>query len=122
VTSPVDALMEALTAHADSLFEPELGERGVSRRDASGLPARALGDLMVLAESVWAVLAPVKPPSAYVDELERKLREAASVPPIEISTPGPSWVVGAAAVGSVLSLLGLYHLLRRGRHPLRRAS
>jgi len=113
LVSPVDLL----NAHAEALFGPEEGE----------LPTLSSGDselvlLMALAERVKAVLAPVRPSPAFVEALGHELARPAA-PAIEVlpSRQQP-WIIGAAAVGSALSLLGLYHLLKGSQRLLRRAS
>lgn len=113
LVSPVDLL----NAHAEALFGPEEGE----------LPTLSSGDselvlLMALAERIKAVLAPVKPSPAFVEALGHELAQT-SMPAVEIlPSRRPPWIIGAAAVGSALSLLGLYHFLRESRRLLRRAS
>ena len=113
MVSPVDLL----NAHAEALFGPEEGE----------LPTLSSGDselvlLMALAERVKAVLAPVRPSPAFVEALGHELARPAA-PAIEVlpSRQQP-WIIGAAAVGSALSLLGLYHLLKGSQRLLKRAS
>lgn len=113
MVSPVDLL----NAHADALFGPGTDE----------LPTPPSGDsesaaLMALAERVKAALAPITPAPAFVEALGHELVRTAA-PAVEIlPSQRSSWIIGAAAVGSALSLLGLLHFLRGNRRVLKRAS
>jgi len=112
------SVADILSVHACQLLGP-----GVKARPTPFPDNPELTELMALAEQVQAALPPVRPPPAFVKSLGRELREMGAVSNVEVLPPQTSsWVVGAAALGSVLSLLGLFHLVRETRHVLRKAS
>jgi len=78
--------------------------------------------LLALAEQVKATLPPVRPSSMFVEALKHELTD---ISPALVEVPPqrwPSWIVGAATVGSVLSLYGLLYLLRGSQHPWKKAA
>ncbi len=118
VTSSVDFL----NAHADALFAPESEKPSASSPDDADSAAPAVAELIALAEQVRIVLIPINPSPAFVDGLRYKLAQAA-MPAVEVLPPWQrSWIIGATAVGSALSLLGLLQFLRGGRRILKQAS
>ncbi len=79
--------------------------------------------LMALAGALACALQPVRPRAAFRAHLRRGLVDAArrrqairAVPPRSGRIPGLSWLLGAAAVGSAVSVLGLLAYLIRSRH------
>lgn len=111
MVSPVDLL----NIQADAFFGP--GELLTSPSDDPELAA-----LMALAERVKMALVPVRPSRSFVEALGRDLAQTA-VPTVEVlpSRRRP-WIIGAAAVGSAFSILGLLHFLQGGRRVLKRVS
>ena len=105
-------------AYIGASSETELSESSIPSPDDS-----ELAEYMSLAKQLRTLLHPIKPSAAFVDALDHKLRQAAIEPSVEVlPSQRMSWVVGAAAVGSVLSLLGLFHLLRGSHHAIGKAS
>ncbi len=108
----------------------------VAARPSSGRMQRGgvvqLGPFLTLARELAGLLAPVRPREAFRSELERRLLvaarqqnaqmslhaypEADGVTPRRFEGVGSRVVIGAAAVGSAVSLVGLvaYMLHRRG--------
>jgi hypothetical protein len=108
-----------------NLHEPFPPTSGEARRLLPGKPDSADPTglaLWSLAERVRTSLIPIEPSSAFVDELRRSLTQTAA-PMVEVFSPWRySWIIGATAVGSALSLLGLLQLLRGSRRSFKRAS
>lgn len=118
MTSSVDFL----DAHADAPFAPESERPFESSPDDSNSVTPAVAELIALAEQVQTVLIPINPSPIFVEELRQRLAQAA-VPAVEVLPPWQySWIIGATAVGSALSLLGLLQFLKGGRRSLQRAS
>lgn len=111
MVSPIDLL----NTHAEMLCESGEDKVPLSSDDPE------LTALMALAERVKAALTPVRPTPAFVEALGRELAQT-EAPAVEVlPTRRRPWIIGAAAVGSALSFLGLFHLLRGGR-VLRKVS
>ena len=79
--------------------------------------------LMALASMLTGALQPVRPREAFRASLRRGLIDAArrhqtfrAIAPSEKRQPGLAWVLGAAAVGSVVSVAGLLAYLIHARH------
>jgi hypothetical protein len=79
--------------------------------------------LMALASLLAGALQPVHPREAFRTGLRRGLIDAArrrqtlrAIAPSERRQPGLAWVLGAAAVGSAVSVAGLLAYLIRVRH------
>ncbi len=104
---------EILAAHADRL---------------NGLPGQApeptpeetayLAPLMEIAERLKETLVPVGPSEAFVRSLERELVEAARRQQATPPRFRRGLVIGAAAIGSVISLTGVIALILRHRRRL----
>lgn len=113
---------ELLSAHADELI-------GRGPGGSSAEESEAPGPLFQLAEELQEVLAPVRPPASFKEELGRRLERLAQSPPILIETPRAiwrrRWILGAMVAGLVslvLSAVGVvaYFLRARGggdSHP-----
>jgi hypothetical protein len=114
--------VDLLDAHADALFAPEIESWPTSSPGDSGSATPAATELMALAEQVQMILIPIHPSPTFVDGLGHRLAQAA-IPTVEVLSPWRrSWIIGATAVGSALSLFGLFQFLRGGRRTLKRAS
>jgi hypothetical protein len=99
---------------ADALNREEVDPRdGLGRRPKQ---AEELDDLLLLAENLKETLVPVQPSPAFVKNLLQQLVAAHRE---ELPRQRPSlrrWVVlGAAALGSVLSIVGLVVYLIKNR-------
>lgn len=111
-----EALQDLLTAHADALNQ---GQESVGRllRSHPALPPGAR-PLLALAWQLKQTLVPVPVPPSFRVDLRQQLHAAASEDrpaPMVVSTGGrrrPLWM-GAAALGSILPLLGLLLFWRR---------
>ncbi|HSM58672.1 MAG TPA: hypothetical protein VK879_21135 [Candidatus Sulfomarinibacteraceae bacterium] len=122
-----DALLDLLSAHADALNQ---GQESVGRllRSYPALPPGAR-PMLALAWQLKQTLVPVPVPPSFRAELRRQLHTAAGEgrpAPMVVSTGGrwrPLWM-GAAALGSLLPLLGLLLFWRRRQrtHPLAGAT
>ena len=116
-------LVEILAAHADQLNE------GGGEGDAylAMFPAyrEELSPLLATAGRVKEVLAPVRPEPAFREDLRKGLMAAARQRQAQVVVApqggrGRGILIGAAALGSVISVAGLLaHLLRsrRGEKP-----
>jgi len=114
--------VDLLDAHADALFASETEGPSASSPGHSGSVTPAAAELMTLAEQVQTMFIPISPSPTFVDGLGHRLAQAA-IPAVEVLPPWRrSWIIGATAVGSALSLLGLFQLLRGSRRTLKRAS
>jgi hypothetical protein len=114
--------VDLLDSHADALLAPQTEGSLTSPPGDVDSADPAAADLMVLAERVQALLVPINPSPIFVEGLRYKLAQTA-VPMVEVFSPWRrSWVIGATAVGSALSLLGLLQFLRGSRRTLKRAS
>ena len=114
--------VDLLNAHADALLGSGAEGLPAGPRDDSELTVPAVADLMALAERVQAALAPASPSPAFVDALAHELLRIA-VPAVEVLPPRRrSWIIGATAVGSALSLLGLLQFFWGSRRVLKRVS
>ena len=78
--------------------------------------------LMALAEQVNAALVPATPTPGFVKTLGHDLARTAALEVEVFYSRERPWIIGAAAVGSALSLLGLFHFLAGSRRALKRAS
>jgi len=108
---------DLLHAQADALLGPGVAGLATSPPDDADLAA-----LMALAERVQVALAPMSPSPAFVDMLRRKLARSA-VPAVEVLPPQRrAWIIGATALGSALSLLGLLQFMRGSRRALKKVS
>ncbi len=79
--------------------------------------------LMALASALASALQPVRPRAAFRAHLRRGLVDAAQrrrafhiASPHSRHVPGLAWLLGAAAVGSAVSVAGLLAYLIRSRH------
>lgn len=111
MVSPIDLL----NTHAEMLCGSDEDEVPLSSDDPE------LTALMALAKQVKAALTPVRPAPTFVEALGRELTQTEASAVEVFPTRRRPWIIGAAAVGSVLSFLGLFHLLRGGR-VLRKVS
>lgn len=109
-----EALKEMMAGYADDLNRGEVDLEAYLDR----LPERAeeLRDLLLLTENLKEALVPVQPSPTFVKNLLQQLMVA---PREESTQPTPSvkrWVVlGAAALGSILSIVGLVTYLVKNR-------
>jgi hypothetical protein len=114
--------VDLLDAHANALVGPAVTRLPTSPLGDSELAAPTVANLMALAERIQAVLTPISPSPAFVDALRHKLVWNA-VPAVEVlPSRARPWIIGATAVGSALSLLGLLQFLRGSRPTLKRVS
>lgn len=97
---------QALAAHADRL----IGRPGETVRLTPD-EAEQLRPLMDVAEHVKATLIPVEPSAAFVRTLGRELVEAARHQQTAARRLRRGLVIGAAAVGSALSVAGVVALI-----------
>ncbi|HID89659.1 MAG TPA: hypothetical protein EYP52_08125 [Anaerolineae bacterium] len=105
--------IEVLAAHADRLNDPSAPSPDLSLEEMV-----YLGPLMEVAERVKKTLVPVEPPAAFVQSLRKELIEAARRRRSATQRLHRGLVIGAAALGSMLSLAGVVALIllhRRGR-------
>ncbi|MBN1179277.1 MAG: hypothetical protein JXD18_08705 [Anaerolineae bacterium] len=105
--------VEALNGHASQLN----GQPGASVRLASD-EVLQLRPLMDLAEHLKLAMVPVEPPTAFVRNLGHELLEASRYQQTAARRMRRGMVIGAAAVGSALSVAGVVTLivLRRRGH------
>ena len=107
---------DILSAHADHLIDPS-----ASAVDAAPDELSYLRPLMELAERLRCTMVPVEPSATFVQSLGRELIEAARRRQAATQRLRRGIVIGAAALGSALSLAGLVALVlvrRRARpHP-----
>lgn len=101
---------QALAAHADRL----IGRTGETVR-MTPQEAKQLRPLMDVAEHLKAAMIPVEPSTAFVRTLGRELVEAARHQQTAARRLRRGLVIGAAAVGSALSVAGLVTLILRRR-------
>jgi hypothetical protein len=108
--------------HANGLCNCEMKSLATSPSADPDLAASAVAGLMELAERLRAVLTPISPSPAFVNALGLELTRR-TLPVVEVlPSRRRSWIIGATAVGSALSLLGLLQLMRGSRRALRKAS
>lgn len=118
----VASSVDFLDAHADALLAPETERPSASFSGDSDSVTPAVVELMALAEQVRTMFIPINPSPTFVDGLRHKLAQTA-VPAVEVLPPWRcSWIIGATALGSALSLLGLLRFLRGSRRTLKRVS
>ncbi|HEY77092.1 MAG TPA: hypothetical protein G4O00_13120 [Thermoflexia bacterium] len=104
---------ELLAAHADRLNDPS-----VTAPEPTPEEMAYLTPLMEIAERLKETLVPVEPPATFVRSLRRELVDAARRRQSATQRLHRGLVIGAAALGSVLSLAGVVALIlrrRRGR-------
>lgn len=121
-----NSLQDLLAAHAEALNQ---GQEGVSQllQSYPSLPPNGR-PLLALAWQLKRALVPVPVPASFKAELRQSLLSAAGgerQAPMVVGRGGrrPLWM-GAAAVGSLLPLLGLLLFWRRRQrtHPLAGAT
>jgi hypothetical protein len=105
-------LIESLADHADALNQGRDTTAALLTRYSQDSPE--LATLLALARSLKTVMEPVTPAATFKANLHQQLQQG-----ILTTTPQPArsvWWIGAAAVGSFLSLAGLLiWFLRRPR-------
>ncbi len=127
-----DALLDLLSRHADALNQNERLAARLLQKQRSSLPSDVLA-LLVLAQQLKRLLVPLGAPQPFRRDLRRRLTGARLAGPEEIlpaidinsGLPGLArrvgaqaagnrpLLVGAAAVGSLLPLLGLLFFWRK---------
>jgi len=117
----VSSYVEGLNPNARESFSPTRRETRGSRTGRSDPADPTVLALRSLARQIRTSLIPIEPSPAFVDELRYSLTQTAT-PMVEVFSPWRNpWILGATAVGSALSLLGLL-LLRGSRRTPKRAS
>lgn len=118
----MSSCVESLNSDVHESFSPTRGETRRLRTGRSDSADPTVVALRSLAKRVRTSLIPIEPSPAFVDELRSSLTQTAA-PMVEVFSPWRYWwILGATAVGSALSLLGLLQLLRGTRRNLKRAS
>ncbi len=110
-----NTLMEVLAAYADDLNNGR-ADRETCLRQFSGRHEE-LKTLLHLAEQVKQVLVPVEPSPTFVQKLLRQLVVADGQE--QARSYRREVVIGAAAVGSVLSVIGIVAYLLRNRTEMK---
>lgn len=108
-----NTLIELLADHADALNQGRDTTAALLNHHGQDTPD--LATLLTIARSLKTVMEPVTPAAAFKANLHQQLRQA----PHTDTTPQPIrsiWWIGAATIGSLLSLAGLLiWFLRRPR-------
>ncbi|HHS97843.1 MAG TPA: hypothetical protein ENK08_08090 [Chloroflexi bacterium] len=103
-------VIELLAAHADRLNDPS-----APLPEPRPEEMKYLAPLMEIAERLKATLVPVEPSAAFVRSLRRELVEAARRRQTPSQRSRRGWIIGAAALGSALSVAGVVALILRLR-------
>jgi DNA repair exonuclease SbcCD ATPase subunit len=107
-------LQKILADHADQLIRGQ--DQTESLIQQYNAEAQELAPLLRLAQRLQAVLVPVSPRAVFVQQLQEDLLHVDRQ--LTVAAPEnerrPAWL-GAATLGSLLSLVGLLLLLRRQR-------
>jgi hypothetical protein len=128
LTLTQDALLDLLSRHADALNQNERNALRLLQKQRSPLPSDALA-LLALARELKQLLVPLGAPQPFRRELRRQLT---STPQVTLAGMGNNGrlpdlarrvgaqaagnrplLVGAAALGSILPLLGLLFFWRK---------
>lgn len=107
-------LQNILTEHADQLITGRDQTEAFIRQHADQSPE--LAQLLRLAQRICTVLIPVSPRATFIQQLQQDLLQVDQQMAVAIpeSDRRPTWI-GAATLGSLLSLIGLLLFLRRQR-------
>ena len=109
-------LTEILAAHADALSQKRVNRDMYLRQVSNSKQHEELESLLRLTEQLERTLVPVQPSPAFVKNLIRQLVVTSDK---ELARPARGyrrWMfIGAAAVGSLLSVVGIVAYLLRNR-------
>jgi hypothetical protein len=108
--------IQALVNHADKMSGRPTADIALSAEERA-----ELHPLMTIAEQLKETMVPIEPPAAFVLSLGQELREAALQQKKNARQFRRSIFIGAAALGSVISVAGVVTLIVRRRrgaaHP-----